>query len=80
MFTDMDAFSDELAQAKRTVVDTQQSILEGIRDKLQSTFSPAVERTRRTRQREEEPADQEKLERENARRCEESSPGPPDVY
>jgi len=64
MFTDMDVFSDELAQAKRTVVDTQQSILEGIRDKLQSTFSPVVERTRRLRQPEEEPIDREKLERE----------------
>ena len=64
MFTDMDVFSEELAQAKRTVVDTQASILEGIRDKLQSTFSPVLERTRRPRQYEEEPVDEEKLERE----------------
>ena len=47
MCNDLDIFSDELQQAKRTVIETQASILEGIRDKLQSTFSPVTERRER---------------------------------
>jgi hypothetical protein len=49
MFVDVDNFAEELLEAKSKVLDTQASILEGIRARLQSTFNPLEPKGRRTR-------------------------------
>lgn len=49
MFVDVDNFAEELLEAKSKVLDTQASILEGIRARLQSTFNPLEPKVRRSR-------------------------------
>lgn len=43
LFVEMDEFGQELNEAKQNVVNTQASILDGIREKFQTTFTPTFD-------------------------------------
>jgi hypothetical protein len=43
IFDEMDDFSNEMSRAKKNVAKTQVNILDGIREKLQLTFSPLID-------------------------------------
>jgi hypothetical protein len=55
LFTEMDNFGNELEEAKAKVIDTQHSILDGIREKFQTTFIPYTDDNKKRTYTEEQP-------------------------
>ncbi len=55
IFDEMDDFSNEMSRAKKNVAKTQINILDGIREKLQLSFSPLIDNTPKKVYREPEP-------------------------